>query len=102
MVVVARASTREAAVHRLARAEVEAGLDGGEEVVAIRFRDAEEDADHLHGQLSGDVGEEVDRLAVRVRRFWLVPPSIKSLWFPEPSRMVSSPGANVGSVSAVS
>ena len=45
-------------------AEVEPGLDGGEEIVAIVLGHAEQDADHLHGQLGRDLDEEVDRLAV--------------------------------------
>ena len=52
------------ALGAVARAEVEAGLDRFEQLVAIRLGDAEQDADHLHRQLGRDLDEEVDRLAV--------------------------------------
>ena len=49
---------------RLARAaEVKLRLDGLEQPMTFGLRHSQQDADHLHGQLGGDVDHEVDRFA---------------------------------------
>ncbi len=43
--------------------EIELRLDGLEQPMSFGFRDSQQDADHLHRQLGGDVDQEVERLA---------------------------------------
>ena len=49
-------------------AEVELRLDGLEQPMPFGLRHSQQNADHLHRQLGGDVDEEVERLAAVARR----------------------------------